>query len=74
MNNIAKEINTKKGATWKAGENKRWSNMDMDSIKRQMGALNKESSGLILPVVDTVRSDLPSNYDARTAFPNCESL
>jgi len=57
--------------TWKAGNNDRWNYMGAEAIKGQMGSI----LGMKLKkTVNTVASNIPTEFDARTAWPKCESI
>jgi len=51
--------------TWKAGENARFSNVDVKGIKSHMGVLKSSESSIKLPKVSTVAENLPTNFDSR---------
>jgi len=71
--NIIDEINSLE-TTWIAGENKRFTNMQLEEIKGLMGSLETPPE-LLLPQKKLFRaSNLPENFDLREAYPQCESL
>ena len=60
--------------TWKAGINKRFEGLTEQDIRRQMGVISGGPLDIKLPEKDIVPlKDLPDTFDARTAWPNCNS-
>jgi cathepsin B len=60
--------------TWEAGVNERFSDMNLHSVTRLLGALKTDESNKLAPKKVTVRSDLPENFNLREKWPQCESL
>jgi len=58
--------------TWKAGHNDRWNFMGVDAIKGQMGSFLGGKK--LAKTVKTVAAKIPDTFDARTAWPACESI
>jgi cathepsin B len=70
---LINEINNME-TTWKAGVNERFVGKSLEEVKHLLGAL-KTPEEKRLPVKQIVAlEDLPTDYDLRTAFPDCESL
>lgn len=70
------EINAS-GTSWVAGFNSRFRNTTPEEMKMHLGALKvpREVLEKKLPVRDVLTFvDLPESYDARAAYPQCESL
>jgi cathepsin B len=71
---MIKEVNTKAGATWKAGYNKYFEGKSLAEIKRLMGALETPAE-MKLPQKDIeIAADIPDEFDSRTAWPGCDSI
>jgi len=62
------------GTTWKAGHNKYFDGLNMESIRNMMGVLE---GGPQLEVVTNDHipdNDVPAEFDARTQWPNCPTI
>lgn len=68
---MVNKINDMK-TTWKAGHNDRWNYMGVEAIKGQMGAILGGKK--LAKTVNTVAANIPDTFDARTAWPKCESI
>ena len=69
--NIVEYVNSLK-TTWTAGINTRFMGLSEDLIKYQMGV--KEGGPTLPRKKMTVIKELPTNFDARTQWPNCPSI
>lgn len=71
---IIEEVNNMK-TTWTAGYNERHDAFTMDSLKGLCGSLPeniREKMPELMMEVD--ESSIPTSFDSRTAWPNCESV
>lgn len=68
---LVNKVNEMK-TTWKAGNNDRWNYMGPEAIKGQMGSFLGGKK--LKKTVNTVTSNIPDTFDARTAWPKCESI
>jgi cathepsin B len=74
LREIAAQVNSIEGNTWVAGENARFTTADsFDSIKGLMGT-RRDPSRRLPPREVKVPAALPSNFDARSAWPECASI
>ncbi|CAK8544487.1 unnamed protein product [Lathyrus sativus] len=73
---IAKEVNENAGAGWKAAINPRFSNSTVGQFKRLLGVKQTPRNELSsIPVVTHPKSlNLPKEFDARTAWPQCNTI
>jgi cathepsin B len=73
---IAKQINENPGAGWKASINPRFSNFTVAQFKRLLGVKKAPKHELSsTPVVTHPKSlKLPKSFDARTAWPQCNTI
>ena len=68
---MAEYINSIK-TTWKAGVNERFVGSSDEQIRHQMGTFLE--GGTQLPEIKTIANDIPDQFDARTAWPNCPTV
>jgi cathepsin B len=67
------EIN-EKATTWRAGHNHRFDDLSLGHVKNLLGAFRGENPEK-LPMKDIkVMEDLPTNFDLREQWPQCQSL
>lgn len=67
------EINSMQ-TSWTAGYNSRFDGMSYDDIRMLMGSL-PEPEWLTLPETNIKPlKEIPTNYDPRQVYPNCQSL
>ncbi|CAI8615292.1 unnamed protein product [Vicia faba] len=73
---IAREVNEHPGAGWKAAINPRFSNSTVGQFKRLLGVKQTPKNLLnSIPVVTHPKSsNLPKEFDARTAWPQCSTI
>lgn len=72
--NIIEEVNSDPTSTWVAGHNAHWDNFPIENIEGLMGA-KEEPAWEKLPEKEIeVEVDLPTNFDSRINWPNCESI
>lgn len=72
-------INNKKGGTWKAKLNTRFVNMDIEQIKKMLGAKKRhenprQSEFKIQPKFTGNLDDIPKEFDARKQWPQCSDI
>jgi len=73
----ADKINAMK-TTWTAGVPSRFANATIADAKRMLGTVMPHESGYEAPEVEkvtfTTTGSIPTDFDARTAFPNCANI
>ncbi|CAN6469568.1 unnamed protein product [Victoria cruziana] len=69
-------INSNPNAKWKAGSSSRFSNYTVGQFKYMLGVKEApEDASLSIPVRDhATSSNLPNEFDARSAWPECGSI
>lgn len=71
---IAQEVNSA-NLTWKAGENSKWIDADINGVMAHCGALLDNEHGIQVETVSTVAADLPTEFDSRVQWgDSCTSL
>lgn len=62
-------------AKWVAGHNHKFDGMSLEEVKTLMGTILETPEELKLPERHMEpRGDIPTEFDSRTAWPNCESI
>lgn len=68
-------VNSNPNSTWTAGFNAKFEGASRKEVKSIMGTVVDPDWVIRLPEKSVaVRNDLPTNFDARTAWPMCESV
>jgi len=72
-------INNQKGNTWKAKVHPRFANMNNEQIKKLLGARKRHENPRshlfkIQPKSNGKSNDIPTNFDARTQWPDCADV
>ena len=57
---------------WVAGKNERFYEQDQTYFKKYLGVLDTKSK--LVEKQDVIDENLPSTFDSREAWPNCESI
>ena len=72
--NLISEINSRNDVSWVSGWNSRFEGMTVREAKRLMG-VPADSKAYLPPVKDiTPANAIPDSFDARTAWPKCNSI
>lgn len=73
---IIKKINSDPSSTWRAGVNEKFKSATLGDTVKLLGAILTPESELkeVLPVMYHETDSIPDSYDARDAFPNCDTL
>ncbi|KAL9239184.1 hypothetical protein vseg_013527 [Gypsophila vaccaria] len=76
QDSIIDSINANPNAGWKAGINHRFSNFTLGQFKRILGARpTPKSERAFIPIVSHPKTlNLPKEYDARKAWPQCSTI
>jgi cathepsin B len=61
-------------STWEAGPNERFADMKLSTVQRMMGAFKTTAEQKLPSRNITVNKTLPTNFDLRERWPQCESL
>ncbi|KAH7289549.1 hypothetical protein KP509_30G008300 [Ceratopteris richardii] len=71
---LVEKVNSNPGAKWKAGLNQRFSNTTVEDFKMLLGSFMEDEQEIVH--MQTYPRDLilPVSFDARDAWPHCDSL
>lgn len=67
-------VNSNPNSNWVAGFNDKFEGASKKEVQRLMGTVVDEDWTYKAHVKETVSADLPDTFDARTAWPECESV
>jgi cathepsin B len=76
LSRIAAQVNAM-GTTWKAAVNPRFVNMTIADAKRELGTILPHEEGYIAPQLERTTfgaTEIPTSFDARNAWPACNSV
>ena len=64
---IAKEVNDA-NLTWKAGENSRFVDSDLEGVLGSLGAILDNNHGINVSTINNVALNIPDSFDSRTKW------
>jgi len=71
--NIINQVNSL-GTTWTAGRNERFNGLKVKDVRTLCGVLDPIDESPMPVEASILSSALPTSFDARTQWPNCESI
>lgn len=72
---LINNVNSNSSSTWKAGINERFRKTTLGEAVKLLGSIiTPKNERENIPIMNHEENDLPQSYDARNAYPKCQSI